>query len=261
MKWVEFIGPSGVGKSYLFDKLLEKRTAAEWKTPDEGFERIFETLNERNEISLGHKLIILLKRLFNQKKKNAYKRIPSSCKRGAVDKYGSRFNFLSEVMLREFASVSDLEPKKKLEMISWYYEERLLPFIVLYASEIDEIFVFEDGILHNNRLVNMEKYVAQMDTKGQVIFPDAVIFLKAEAKVIEERIKSRNLATGGTFIQRDLTDQQIKKEVESSISNHNIILKHLKSRCIKILEIDTTENVSGNCDRILEFIRDLSTIK
>lgn len=260
MKWVEFMGPSGVGKSYLFEKLLEKRTAAEWEwiTPNEGFEKIFENLKERNEISLKQKLKRSIKKLYNRGKRNHYKLIPSSFKKKAVDKYGSRFNFLSDVMLREFALVSELEPKKKLEMISWYYEKRLLPFIVLYAGLLDETIVFEDGILHNNSLVNLENYVTQIETVDQVIYPDAIVFLKADAKVIEDRIKRRNLETGGTFIQMDLTDQQIRKTVKTSIENHNIILKSLDNRGIKLLEINTTDDVSGNCGLIHEFIRDLN---
>jgi len=258
MRWVEFIGPSGVGKSYLYGKLLEKRTAADWLTPSEGFERILATQNVRNEISAVQKLISLIKKVYNKEKRDPYKRIPSSFKREAVDKYGSRFNFLSEVMLRESASPSELEPKKKLEMISWYYEKRLLPFIALYAGSLVETIVFEDGILHNNQLVNLEKYAAQLDTVGQVIYPDAVVFMKADEKVIEKRIKHRNLATGGTFIQWDLTDQQIRQTVKSSIENHAITLEHLNNRDIKILEIDTSGDVSENCDRIHKFISSIS---
>ncbi|CAN5169240.1 hypothetical protein BH23BAC3_BH23BAC3_30160 [soil metagenome] len=261
MRWVEFIGPSGVGKSYLFGKLLKKRSAAEWITPDEGFERIFESLNERNEIRLNQKFIIFLKRLLNQKKKNPYKRIPSSYKKEAVDKYGSRFNFLSGIMIKEFATISKLESKKKLEMISWYYENRLLPFIVLYADELNETIVFEDGIFHNNSMVNLGKYIDQIETEGQVIYPDAIICIMADPETIFERIKHRNSITGGTFIQRDYTDKQIKKSVKSSLNKHRAIVSHLKNNNRMVLEIDATENVVKNCRIINQFIRDLNRTK
>jgi len=261
MKWIEFIGPSGVGKSYLFGKLLESRNSNDWISPEEGLKIVYNKLSQSKEVSYKDRITTIVKTLSSRKKKNPFKRISSSYKKKAVDKYGSGFNFLAEVMLREFASGSRLEPKKKMEMISWYYENRLLPFIVLYAAELNHTIIFEDGIFHNNRMVNLEKHLDKIETEGQVIYPDALIYIKADPETIFERIKHRNSITGGTFIQRDYTDKQIKENVKSSLNSHRAIVNHLKNNNRMVLELDVTENVAENCKIINQFIRDLNRTK
>lgn len=261
MKWIEFIGPSGVGKSFLYNELLKTRNSNDWITPDEGLEIVYNSLTESKKVSYKKRVISSVKNFYFRKKSTPFKRISSSYKKKAVDKYGSRFNFFSEVMLREFASGSRLEPKKKIQMISWYYENRLLPFIVLYAGELNHTIVFEDGIFHNIRMVNLEKHLDNIDSEGQVIYPDATIYLKAEPEIICERIKRRNSITGGTFIQRDYTDKQIKKSVKSTLNYHRTVVSHLKENDRMVLELDATKNVQKNCKIICQFIRDLNRTK
>jgi len=261
MIWVELIGPSGVGKSYLFKELLKTRNSEDWITPEEAFETLYEKLTLNSEISLKNRFLSSLKRYLLQRETDTFNKIPSDIKRSSIEDHGSRFNFLSELLIKKLATESKLEPKKKIKMISWYYENRLIPFIVLYAANLDRTIVFEDGIFHNNLIMNLEKYTDQIETEGQIIYPDAIICLNAEPEMIFDRIKHRNRTAGGTFIQRDYSDKQLKESVRSSVEDHHTIFNQLKKNDQMILEIDATDSVLENCEKINSFIKDLNGVK
>lgn len=169
MKWIEFMGPSGAGKSFLYERLVEHRTSNDsWITPEEAFEIVLEQSDFGMKLYLKRKFDALTRLLLSRKHK-PFELIPSKYQKKAIDTHGTRFNFLSEIFIQEFADAKNSEPKHNINLISWYYYKVLLPFIVLHASNINRTIVFEDGIVHNNRgiarldaLQNMKRHVSNI---------------------------------------------------------------------------------------------------
>ncbi len=262
MFWVEFIGASGVGKSYLYKKLKETRTSADdWLTPDEGLKIIINKENLLRQHRLRKRIYYAIKKLLIRKN-NDFEIIPTSYIKKAFDTHGWKFNFLSEIKIRNYAETSYLEPRKKLSNISWYYQKRLLPFIVLYAANINKTFLFEDGILHTNLgISNLDEYLNTIDSKEQVIYPNAIVHAKANPEVIFERVKKRNKTKQGTIAQRDLSDIQIREDIRNRMEKDVSTFKNMSKKVSRILEIDTTDSLVKNCKYINSFINVLNSSK
>ena len=257
MKWIEMIGPSGVGKSYFFKALCEKRsTNKEWITKEEGFQKLYQQCVDEKVISRKRRAVDILK--LRTYRRNCYKLLPTSEVKKTIDKFGGKFSLLSEVMLSEHEKSQDYDPRKKLKMISWYYRSRLEPFIVLFAQNLNEKVLFEDGILHNNRGIRrINKYLKTKRTINQVWKPGAIIYCTAEHEVIFERILNRNRLGNGTFLQRDLSDDQIKQQINRSVKAKEDVAYLFKNHGVPVLELDMGNRIELNCKLTNNFIADL----
>jgi len=262
MEWIEFIGPSGVGKTFLFNELVKSRTKEEiWITPEEAADLIYSKEKYWKWISKKDLLRNLIREKLLQKKSHVRAKFPVNHRLELINRYGKEFEIHAELFLKRLHDREDFNYRKKLKMASWYYSSRLEPFILLYGSNLNLPIFFEDGIIHNNSGFRFfEEYVSHNQGSQKTIpLPDVIILILAEPETIFNRIKKRNKIGNGTFLQRDLSDRDIMKHVKRSIDDKTKIANSLNKCGCKVLKIDAENSVKFNSKRINKFLKNSST--
>ncbi len=260
MKWIEFIGPSGVGKTFLFNELLKKRSKNDkWISPDEGLWIVYKEMLKNNQIDYKRRCFNTLRSAVLGSQYNPIELFPNDNLNAFFANYGNRFNFLSEIAIRGLANESNIESKTKIKFLSWYFKNRLMRFIILSSYSFNSTIVFDDGVIHTNFGVrSFNEYSKYVSTKNQIIYPDAIVNLKANSDIIFERVKIRKKNNNiQSIMHRNLNEKELLEFIKRSIVTKKKDIDVLRNKTKFILDIDTTDSIGKNCSLIGDFIRAL----
>lgn len=258
MEWIEFIGPPGVGKSFLFNKLLKSRTKEDsWITPEEAADLIFIRDQYWKSMTKVNLVKLFIREKILRRKMSISSKFPVKTKIKLIDFFGEDLEVHAELLFHGLHEKSEFGYRKKLNMMSWFYTHRLEPFILLHGSKLDAPILFEDGIIHNNTgFKNFESYMnfKSKDIKN-IPLPDSIVLILASPNTIFNRIKYRNTLGDGRFMQRDLSDSEIKYHVDRSLKSSLKIANTLEKLGCSLLQINADDPVKDSCDKINNFLR------
>lgn len=238
MIWIELVGPSGVGKSYWYNKLVQKHP--EFHLKNSLVKSIICYLR-----STGHadKRLRLLSFIANNKALSnsglsvyAHNWLLNYGMEafGKIRPGDSReLEALVALFLEDLGSIED--PMLRLKMAN-LYTRRLKEFVCCRSlAEKDQPVLFEDGIIHNNHGICNQNFL-----KVETALPAKLIFLKADLEYIY-RNRKRRIARGlGTFKEKDMSDEELLKETERMCSMYGRKIENLEQRGVSIREVDVT---------------------
>jgi len=251
MKIIEFVGPSGIGKSTFLQHLVNERGDASWITRDEGLNLI---AKKRSPIT--EKIIIKLARLIgvsltSGKKEDYLKKIKE---------YDHHCSLLFDLFLDSLQN-SNLAAWQKITLFNYYIQTVLYTNNVLLELPDNRTIVSDEGIIHNGGITsllnNYEKYKGITDSD---LFPKAVIFCDLNMDHYRERLKSRFIKKSERKIHPfmvDVTDKELEAYMIRVKENNRKKLEACKMLDIPILEIEPV-SVRSNISKAMNFINQIS---
>jgi len=158
LKYIEFLGVSGVGKTTLFRELVKRRTKDDhWISPEEATIQIAKD-KAFSDVSTNKKKLFLglLKSgvLRNRHYGMAMQILEDT---DAIEQafwaIGDRHNQLFDIHLRCVAEDSEIEPRRKARVVSFYLQ-RVQEMMVMDYNQVKQVVVFDDGLLHNHGYIS-----------------------------------------------------------------------------------------------------------
>ncbi len=230
MIWIEIIGPSGVGKSYLFKKLL------------------------LNDITLQPEFCHLKSFPFPNfiKKRVSYKKYHK-----ALANFDLVLNSSDLITIKSFLQGLDIYSENdtvKLNLANYfYYKFRELKYVQSFMAAKD-VFLSEDGIVHLN-------YGITAESIDGMHLPDAVISLSAsEAYIKENRLKRMESGKPNFAEKYHKKEQSIEKMFSRNYLLYSmkvdILHKKLKDKFFDInVENLSTEDIVSKIEKIINECR------
>lgn len=215
MIWIELLGPSGVGKSYWYEKFMQKYP--EYEPRQLVLNRIY-TSSEFNRQSLKIKLMFYIYKMNIYKISNHLKH---ELYNDLVEKFDRKsrtiYNQNDEMIIKKYLENKDIlnEPQIViLSKIKYFYDKiRELKFLEFYLLEND-IYIAEDGLMHLSPI-----FISELQAEKIIIFE------KSYKIVVNQRMK-RAKERPTTFIEFLLKDEVLKKYIEDY---YNIYKKKITS--------------------------------
>jgi len=258
MKVVALLGPSGVGKTFLY-------------------ERLFNTLQERAYLNVREaciKAAVNLKPRFDWNRRYLYYRMLKS---GLFDfkAYGLARRSLAADRLwsdhSEFYSVSLdlLNTYLKSEDDAAVYKRRVenfnrciqLDLVLESRLNADDLVLFDEGTLHHHHGLNafsIEPYTAEAIKEDRALNPFAVISCELPLEKNLERIKRRRIQGLHTFSHQHLSDAELATYVAENNAAYRLKLDWLKTTGIPFLILNTENSISQNVQDAHSFLNNLN---
>ena len=214
MIWIEIIGPSGVGKSYWYDKFMQKHPEYEPKNL---------VLNQIYKSEDLTQLPLKIKFMFWVYKMNAY-RISNHFKhklfnyflKGFQRKSKTIFTANDEVVIGKYLiSIDSLnEPQIIVLKKIAYFHEKLIEFkFYEYYLKEDDIYIAEDGLMHLS-----SAFIPELQADKVLIFE------KEFQKLMDQRIqRAKNKPTA--FIEFLLNTEDLKNYIQAYYQLYNAKIK------------------------------------
>lgn len=215
--YIEFIGASGVGKSTLFEKVMNKS----WK----------------KWMSIKHFEV-----LYRQKLKSR-----------DFDKQ-PLYQELALYRINEVVSAQDeILPFDMLEACSSGYNTISLDALVhLYNKE--SIVISEEGLLQFNSNAIKHLITSDKNSMKSLLNNRAVVYCYTSPEIVVDRILKREMETGNIwFKHKGLSKDELYKVVSDNIEEKHNLIKVLEKH-IPILYIDTNEDLKNNRKKVIDFI-------
>ena len=259
MNRIEFLGASGVGKTYLFNQVLSKRTEHnQWITPGEARVQIVKNLKHRYRFDAQSLKIALVKT-------GLFKKNHDGFTKSILKKYENRISFYSDYnglidsLLQTLISNVNREAIKTLRMIKYYYQILFNDVAVLDYFDINQTIVYHDGIIHNNAGINdltkYQKIICVDPYIYNIITPKGVVYCKLSLEDNFNRRKKRISEGNATSLEKGLDDEKLYKLCERSQIAAQKKVAVMKSAQVPVLEVDTTQFSEENIEAALQFIR------
>lgn len=250
MIWIEIIGPSGVGKSYWYEKFMKQYP--EYEPKQLALTQIYKS-EEFNKSPLKIKILFWIYRL------NFY-RVSNHFKHKLFSFFLKRFQRNSRTI---FIQKDDIIIKKYLENVDTlkepqivvlkqidYFHQKLMEFkFYEFYLEENDIYIAEDGLMHLSP-VFIEELQADM----------ALIFEKNYETLVKQRLL-RARKKPSTFIEFLLKEKDLKNyiqdyyelyavKIESIFKNYKVS----KAKLIDLDKVDVLKEIHESVTRIQKLI-------
>lgn len=215
--YIEFIGPSGVGKTTLFNEVIkERKENFNWITPEEFISVENPAINDEDIFSALEEEIIETK---------------------------------TKIILDRNHSPSD-----KMKLLAFFYQN-IRKIAMVKNFNKNYIVVFEDGLFHNFGDVLMNFYEKQAHQFVSMIANTAIIYCSNEPEIIARQILKRRDTLSilhphhkySTFGELENYQKKYIDELEKRIT---IFRQH----SIRVFNINTADDLTKNAIKINEII-------
>lgn len=258
MRKIEFLGASGVGKTYIFNRLIESRSTINdnWVTPGEVKIKIAKSIG--NGCFPLNRRTAMRYNLFKNKHSEWAEDILRKYYVEAFDKCLSTYQGLVELLINGLTRITYINSFDKIKICDFYIS-CIKRIAVLDYFNVSDLVVFDDGIIHNNfGIIDFLSYkniaCPTLDIKSK-INPVAVVFCKLSLEDNLIRRKKRIAENNGTFLEKKLNDSQLRLLCEKSLEDSQNKVEIMKTMGVPVLEVDMTRNQNENIIDILRFIK------
>jgi hypothetical protein len=244
-KIIEFIGPRGVGKSTLYKKVLSlNRNEKKFRGKDD----FIPTIEKVNSTIRGY-FEYQLRKFLNKPKKDylELKKLGYEFLKNHPEFIDFSWQMVNKYQKEDHNGI-DNRIRICSNLINYYtfYQAISNSNLLTKYCLTDESLIHTSLFLFNN--VNERKDIVEFISI--VPAPAAVIYCKADPDTISSRSKTRELVLS----QIDKNEIQLKSSAIIEIEICNILTNNLKLHGVKVLEIDTGDNIEENSKLITDFI-------
>jgi len=216
--FIEFIGPSGVGKTTLFKKMKELNKNNSWI----GIKEYYKFKANKGKYNRDFKLY---ESLIDYKIKNI--------------------------------SQADFDAYKKLRLLSFFYK-KLKEELFARSTNDEFAIVLEDGIFHNFTPEFIRLSEEKSDSFKRLLQKRAFVFLHAPPEYNARNILKRKKETGAIRPQHEkLNNEELISRQTQVLRTKQKLITIIDTFEIPILKIDTSEDLMINAQKINGFIEEL----
>lgn len=247
MNRIDFLGAPGVGKTTIYDGFLQKY-GKKYNLYSE-FSARLEAVKKYNKLNggkekLGTHLLLSLPKL-----RNPYiSSIEDKIQKKHFEEYIKTLNELVNVVNNAFCiSVKD-NYRRQFGYISFNRKIKIL-------CSLENYF---DGIMASDESLSQKVYGILPDDKinkeiiidyfQKIPLPEKLIYCYADPEIIVDRILSRAKTIPG---HKNKSKSELSENVENSLAIAEIGANVLIKRDVKILELNTCDNISLNIKKLL----------
>jgi hypothetical protein len=256
MRVIELLGPSGVGKTFLYQRLFETYTERRYMNVKEACIRAAEDLKLEFEFTRYYIYYLLFKSgLFKFKAYGLSKRLLIRDKNllDVGKGYGLSFELLKKYLLTESnsnVSSKRMENFRRCAQLNFLLEKHL---------QKKEVVFFDEGALHYHHGLNTS--IAAQHTsdikKDRTLSPYAVVSCELSFEQLMDRVMKRKIAGVQTFSHKDLSGVKLEAYVHQNMLEYREKVKALNMAGVPILTINTDDNVFTNLKTVHSFINNL----
>lgn len=247
MIWIELMGPSGVGKSYCYQKLME--AAPELNPAHTLFKRIVES-----EYFRAYPFYIKVCALFAKWnfKPSGFKNIVINFTLKRVERFkGFSFDEKDDHLVKCYlGSIFDIKENAvyKLKKIEYFSKSLLLFKTFEYFLKEDDLYIAEDGILHQCH---------DFFSPELIKLPNKIYCLSLpEDLILKNRLK-RKKKGNSTFLELIATGDELEKYVKQYNKAYNSKVSLLRN-LNRINVMDFRLESGNNIESLLAATKDLA---
>lgn len=257
---IEFIGAPAIGKSTVLKETIKLRGKNDfWLTSKEA--RIKIAKNKKyNKFNIQKLFQFCLKMDIFKKMHNSLSSfILKEYENYIWDIANSKYNDLVNLFLNDIYSRKDLSSMEKLVFISFYNSLLIKEYMIFDYFKINNLLVYDEGIIHNNEAFINEKLCGEFIKKNiqlkTNIIPSGIIycFINNESVYLKRRIE-RIKKGNGVFFERQLNNKEIELLCSRSLKSANDKVNIFRKYSIPILEIDMSNPIEDNAKEAYKFI-------
>jgi len=279
MKYIEFIGPSGVGKSTLLNHLItlpivtkQNATLSDFiayalSNNNSSIEKKVGNLkiSKENGIKNNIHLLLIKLNLFRSYHKSGYTNFDSCYDRNPLLFFKNYFDIfylkeeyklLLEWHIKGIENLKNICVVKKVKLLQ-YYIDMLITKSFLDENLFQKTILFDEFLFHNN--IGISIYGANLideSTKSIInnTLPQSVIYCYNTFENIKNRIINRNEKTIQNIFHIGLNEEKIFEQIIQSIEYSENVKSFLNLFNVPIIEIDTSEPILHNTQQIYNFL-------
>jgi len=239
-KIIEFVGPRGVGKSFIYKKLMSRLSK------NKAIASASKFYPKRTDADfLSAEFIIFYSRyLFDKKlypKKNGY-----IFSKNNPEFVSTCWNLLSKNKTKDH---NGIDSRFRIAKNLYSYHAK---YQTIIDADDNRICITDELLLHT--IVQLIEGVNIKDIErfsNKVPLPELVVYLEAPHHIIFERIKKRKTILS----HRGMNDCQLNSSIESQMKAYQILIENIKKRGAKILKIDATHDLNKNIKMIINTLK------
>ncbi|NLN86083.1 MAG: hypothetical protein GX133_00485 [Syntrophomonadaceae bacterium] len=264
MKRIEFIGGSGIGKSTLYREVVRhKKRQDPWMTAAEARGYLAKTI-EVDKAALRLAQLYLKTNIPITKRLRGYltSKILSRYSRDIFDSVHEKYLDVADAFLGPLYEYGEINSVRKLSLYAHYYNQSLLQIMLLDYYKLNEVVVFDDGLIHNTPGFSEEDrfraILANHANNGTSVIPTGIVYCIMNEKSYLERRKGKIRQGRGTARERTLNDEQLERSCHQFLKSSHGKISLLRKYGIPGLEIDMDDPIKENAQTVYEYIDDLS---
>jgi len=262
MKRIELIGPSGVGKSTLYNQICSVPVS---ERPFVSQREAFVNAALKENITIADFRLYLLQKilksgLLKPKEFGIAKTIIHSINDKEAIAKRSDYNEFKVSFQMYVALVRVGNPYVSHQRIK-NFMSRLESFLFLeHYYPCNELILFDEGPLHHHcgfTKYGSDTFTAEELNNDRIMNPEGLIYCEGTAeRIFRQALKRKNEGIK-TFNHGSLSNDELKKSIERSINYNENKVDSFRQRNIPVLRIDTGEPSALNVKKIIEFSRTL----
>lgn len=243
MIWIEFTGPSGIGKSFWYEKVIKLNNS--FNSERIVVENYLKSSSNLTLKELCYKVLFLcnIKRsaitnLFFSKIKSQFKITHNKSDSSHI-----------ELFMKGLVNY-DLNAINQLRLLNHYTEKFKEHKVHEYYLSKSELFLSEDGIVHTN-------FGNLSSCESDIVLPDLIINLKAsDTYILKNRLNRINKGQANLIEQR-IQRNDLKDYVKLYNANYYQKIEKLKQKNVPVADFDVENNTTAKdiLQEITEFIK------
>lgn len=259
MKRIDLLGASGAGKSTTFHMIVGTSGRKQcWLTPKEAKAAVARQHMKQERMSAKNLMAILLLGLplFNPINTQVSNYLLNAHSTQLLWDNAQIHNSFLEIVLKG-ASCEERDSLHRLLGINWFvpvYRDVLL----MENSSIEQRVVFDESLSQKvYGITNWKKGAYEEITAAyfnNMPLPAGLVHLKLDCATAFDRLKERQKLTTG---QRNLTQEELIDVINAQIEIASIGASIIKSRGVKVLELESESSIAQKSASINGFIAEL----
>lgn len=257
MKVIELLGPSGVGKTFLYKKLFETYTERSYMNVSEACISAAESMKLGFEFTRYYAYSLMLKSsLFRSKAYGLSRHLLFKRERSwyMPSRYSLSFNLLKAHLLDE--KNRDVFNQR----VTNFRRCSQVDYVLERYLDKGQVVLFDEGMLHHHHGLNsstISQYTAAQISRDKMLNPSAVISCELPFDQLMSRILNRREQGIDTFSHRHLSPDELKVYVHRTVAAYHQKIEALRALGIPVLVIQTDTSVSANLNTVHSFINNL----
>lgn len=257
MRTVELLGPSGVGKTFLYQKIFDASRKRDFLSIKEAYSA--SALSYRQEFALSEKYLLytlLRTGLFKKKEQGiASKILAEEDLSEDFKSYKIACEVLKNYLLEEETLAVVL---KRLENFTDVIKRDI---VMNKRLDQDQLVFFDEGMLHHHHGLNIElltKYTKEEIGSDRALNPSAIVSCELSFEMLMDRIKMRKASGIKTFSHGFLSGPELESYVFKNRNEYSKKIELMEKIGVPVLKISTGKDAVQNADEITFFINNLN---